>query len=163
MALPLGPVRSHVRAAAEEISRLTGITNIGGFASTGHITNSDHYKGLAIDVMVTNKQQGDLVQSYAQNNAGRLAVKYTIWNRRYWDLNGNEPYTGANPHTSHVHISFHATAGSGGPVQSAVPMQSKQSSPFPIEGIAAGIGGSLLVIVGLVALLILVLWKGLRS
>lgn len=109
-------VKPHVRAAAQEISDRFGITNIGGFATTGHISDSDHYKGLAIDVMTT--LQGQAVADYAVANAKRLSITYVIWNRHIWDIRNNrgwEAYHGTSPHTDHVHISFYPTPqGDGG-------------------------------------------------
>lgn len=107
-------VKPHVRAAAVEISQKFGVTNIGGFATSGHISNSDHYKGLALDVMTSLK--GQAVANFAQANAGRLSITYIIWNRAIWDSRnsrGWERYTGSSPHTDHVHISFHPTGGNG--------------------------------------------------
>lgn len=105
-------VKPHVRAAAAEIRDKFGITNIGGFATTGHISNSDHYKGLAIDVMTTIK--GQAVADYAIAQATRWNVTYIIWNRHIWEKGKWTPYVGTSPHTDHVHISFSATAGTGG-------------------------------------------------
>lgn len=43
-------------------------------------------------------------------NARRLGVMYVIWNRQMWSNSsasaGWRPYTGAQPHTDHVHISL---------------------------------------------------------
>ena len=107
-------IKPHVQAAAKEISEKFGITNIGGFATTGHISNSDHYKGLAIDVMTT--VQGQAVANYAQANAARLSITYIIWNRHIWDSRDGKgwvAYNGTSPHTDHVHISFFPTPGDG--------------------------------------------------
>ncbi len=42
--------------------------------------------------------------------ARRLGIQYVIWNRKIWGAynasSGWRKYTGANPHTDHVHISF---------------------------------------------------------
>jgi hypothetical protein len=44
------------------------------------------------------------------SNARRLGIQYVIWNKRIWGSYnasaGWRAYTGANPHTDHVHISF---------------------------------------------------------
>jgi hypothetical protein len=96
---------------AEEVASRFGITNIGGLATSGHITNSDHYTGLAIDVMTTEK--GELVSQWAIANASRIGVKYIIWNRRIWQNGTWTKYTGSSPHTNHVHISFLAQGGDG--------------------------------------------------
>lgn len=108
----LGDVQPVARAAAEEIAAKFGIYNIGGKASSGHITNSDHYTGLAIDVMTLNSGKGPMVAQYAITNAQRLHVKYVIHNRRIYNMadgKGWKPYHGTSPHTDHVHISFYAT------------------------------------------------------
>lgn len=110
-------VRPHVAAAADEITATFGISNIGGFASSGHISGSDHYTGLALDVMTGNSGKGDMIAAWALANAQRLGVKYVIWNRRYNGLDGKGwvAYTGTSPHTDHVHISFKASVdGSAG-------------------------------------------------
>ena len=42
--------------------------------------------------------------------ARRLGIQYLIWNHKIWGSysasSGWRKYTGANPHTDHVHISF---------------------------------------------------------
>jgi hypothetical protein len=44
------------------------------------------------------------------SRARRLGIQYVIWNKRIWGSyaasSGWRRYTGANPHTDHVHISF---------------------------------------------------------
>jgi hypothetical protein len=106
-------VKPHVAAAADEITARFGITNIGGLATSGHIPGSDHYTGLALDVMLGNSGKGDIIAAWTLENAARLSVKYVIYNRRYNGLDGKGwvPYTGTNPHTDHVHISFKAMPG----------------------------------------------------
>lgn len=109
-------VKPHVRAAAKEISQVFGITDIGGFATSGHIPDSDHYKGLAIDVMT--RTQNQQVANWAIQNAGRLSITYIITLRHIWDSRNNkgwQPYVGPSAHMDHVHISFYPTpqAGSG--------------------------------------------------
>jgi hypothetical protein len=116
----LGAVKPHVKAAAEEIAARFQIYNIGGFATSGHATNSDHYTGHAIDVMTVSK--GTMVAEWALANAARLSVKYIIWNRRINTLDGRgwRPYNGPSPHTDHVHISFRPGTGDGSvPVDAA--------------------------------------------
>jgi hypothetical protein len=115
----LGAVQPHVRTVAEEIATRFSIYNIGGFATSGHVTNSDHYKGLALDLMTganPNAGKGNMIAEWTLANAQRLSVKYIIWNRRIHKLDnkGWTKYSGSSPHTDHVHISFHATPGSGG-------------------------------------------------
>lgn len=104
-------VAPHVRAAAAEIRDKFGITNIGGFAASGHVNNSDHYTGHALDVMTTIK--GQEITSWAIANAARLGIKYIIWNRQIWQNGKWTAYHGSNPHTDHVHLSFNNAPGDG--------------------------------------------------
>lgn len=123
-------VKPHVRAAAQEVVRTFGITDIGGFATTGHMVDSDHYRGLAIDVMGTVKAQQ--VANWAVANAQRLSVTYVIWNRQINDVRDGKgwvAYHGASPHTDHVHISFAAVAGAGGPVVGFGPDGTSATAP----------------------------------
>ncbi len=124
-------VKPHVRAAAQEIHDTFGISVIGGFSSAGHIANSDHYTGLALDVMTRN---GDPVAAWAINNASRLGVKYVIWNRAIWQASqhrGWERYVGSSPHTDHVHISFYPQTGTEVSNISAAPGSTGPSASAP--------------------------------
>lgn len=117
--LHLGAVKPWVKSAAEEFSSQFGISNIGGWRAHGSVPNSDHPKGLALDLMTGgNKTLGDRTASYAQRNAGRLGVTYVIWYRRIWyagtPADAWKAYTGPVPHTDHVHVSFRPTAPKGG-------------------------------------------------
>lgn len=100
----VGGLQPWVKSARQEIGSRFGISNIGGHATSGHIKGSDHYTGRALDFM-GGKQS---LANYAIQNANRLRVKYVIHNGRYWDRNqGWVRYTGSNPHTGHVHVSFY--------------------------------------------------------
>ena len=50
-------------------------------------------------------------------NARRLGIMYVIWNRQMWKAyapdKGWQPYSGASPHTDHVHFSLSRKGGSG--------------------------------------------------
>lgn len=174
MPLQLGPVKKHVRAAAEEISAYSGITAIGGWRATGSVPGSDHPKGLAIDVMIKNRTQGDSVAAYVISNAERFAVTYIIWYERQWQDGKWVPYShpGGNSdtlaHRDHVHVSFAAIASGigGAPVMPDSMAQSqKPSESGEVQTVAAillGAGG--LVFVGFIVLGVVgfVLWKGVR-
>ena len=85
---------------------------------------SEHKEGRAYDWMLdaddaTDRATADefltwLLATDAHGNehamARRLGVMYVIWNRRTWSAYrpdaGWQPYTGSNPHTDHIHISF---------------------------------------------------------
>jgi hypothetical protein len=85
---------------------------------------SEHKEGRAWDWMVnahnpTQKAQADellawLLATDEHGNrhalARRFGVMYIIWNRKVWKAyrpnDGWQPYSGANPHTDHVHFSL---------------------------------------------------------
>jgi hypothetical protein len=162
----LGPVKPHVKAAAEEIACTFGITNIGGFATSGHIPDSDHYAGLAIDAMIgSNQSLGSAVAAWALNAVSKYNIKYVIWNRHIWSVarkgEGWRPYSGLSPHTDHVHISFYGTAGSGVGTPSAgtvAPISTSAgvariTDPKTYLRVAAFLGGGVLLLVVLIGLL----------
>ena len=98
-----------------------GITDIGGLARDGHATDSDHYTGRALDVMLTprgpdNTALGWRIALYLQANAANLHIHYLIWQARIWNIDrateGWRPYRHpsgkSNPtydHLDHIHIS----------------------------------------------------------
>lgn len=104
----------HVRAVAKEISQRFGLAPalITGWRKTGSVPNSDHPRGLALDVMAP--LIGNQISTWAINNAARLGITYIIWNRQIWQGGKWSRYSGPSPHTDHVHLSFSATPGSGG-------------------------------------------------
>ncbi|MDX6273939.1 MAG: hypothetical protein QOJ92_1149 [Frankiales bacterium] len=85
---------------------------------------SEHKEGRAWDWGVRYSNTSERTKAYAFltwlrktdkygntfANARRLGVMYVIWNRQIWSAYnasaGWRPYTGADPHTSHVHISL---------------------------------------------------------
>lgn len=113
----LGAVMPWVKTAAEAIAAQTGITKVYGFRTieqnnaAGGVRNSDHLTGLAVD-FPGSTAQGNVMSTYAVANAKALGVKYVIWNKRinYVDGKGWRTYSGTNPHTDHVHVSFKASA-----------------------------------------------------
>lgn len=100
-------VKTHVLSAMNFIASTWGIPVNG--MGPGSVPNSDHPKGLALDAMTTNVSLGTTIANYFIMNAPTRRVKYIIWQRRIWfpDGRGWKPYTGPNPHTNHVHISFY--------------------------------------------------------
>jgi hypothetical protein len=100
---------------------LFGVTDIGGYATGGHVSGSDHYTGRAIDVMLTplgreNTELGWRIALYLQSNAQRLGITYMIWQGRIWSVaraaEGWRPYRhpsgSVSPtlqHLDHVHVS----------------------------------------------------------
>jgi hypothetical protein len=100
-------VKANVLSAMNFIASTWGIPVNG--MGPGSVPNSDHPKGLALDAMTTNVSLGTSIANYFIMNATGRRVKYIIWQRRIWfpDGRGWKPYTGPNPHTNHVHISFY--------------------------------------------------------
>lgn len=170
MALNLGPVKPHVRRAANEIALFAGTTDIGGWRSSGSVPNSDHPKGLAIDVMTSRKAQGDKISAYVVANAHRLAVTYVIWYDRIWQGGKWKAYdhpAGSSPtlqHRDHVHVSFSPTpSGSAEPPVSPTATLSdaadRVSSWLP-STLVVGAGGLTLAGLLLVAVAGWIMWKG---
>lgn len=80
---------------------------------------SDHNTGDAIDIAIANTGEGNSIvrEVIDGNNNGPYKgyVKYIIFNRQIWNPSqGTRPYSGSNPHSTHVHVSFNRAAGSGG-------------------------------------------------
>lgn len=111
----LGQVQAVTRRAAEEFvtafPAFTGV--IGGYRATGSVANSDHPKGLAIDVMESNIPVANKYANWFLANGARLGVTYVIHNRQIFFLSKGkwEPYSGPSPHTDHVHVSFTPAGG----------------------------------------------------
>ena len=100
-----------------------GTTSLGIVRDCGIGAQSEHKEGRAFDwgVSVTNTTQvadvNALVDWLTRTDsfgnkramARRLGIMYMIWNQRIWhayDDRGWVAYTGADPHTGHVHFSF---------------------------------------------------------
>jgi hypothetical protein len=119
----LGAVKPHVKDAAYALGPKHGFTVIYGWG-LGSTPNSDHPKGLALDFMTKSRAQGDALVAELIANAGSYSVKYIIWYRRIWEDGQWRTYSGSNPHTDHVHVSFKDTA----------------SGTIPTTTVAGGIG-----------------------
>jgi hypothetical protein len=107
-------------------------TGDGGIVRDCHAGGtSDHKEGRAWDWMLDAHQPEDaaaadevlswLLAADADGTphalARRLGVLYVIWDGRIWSAaradEGWQPYTGASPHTDHVHLSFSAAGARG--------------------------------------------------
>jgi len=148
----LGDVKPWVENAAELLGDMFGIRRIGGWRATGSVPNSDHPKGLALDMMTSSKAVGDRLAAYAIANYKALGIKYVIWYRRIWHPGkGWKKYTGPSSHTDHVHLSFNSAAGSGKPsgIGSALgAVLPGTLLPTPIQDGIKGIGDQLKTIAG---------------
>lgn len=111
MTYALGPVKPHVKTAAELIGPMFGISTVYGFGFR-ELPTSDHPKGLALDFMTKDRTTGDALANYVIQHASELGVKYVIWWGRIWNpREGWDTYHLANKHYDHVHVSFNDQAG----------------------------------------------------
>ena len=112
----LGPVKSHVRTAAEFLGCRFGEPTVLGVA--GRSNASDHPRGLAVDFMV-DRATGDRLAACAIHDRDALGISYVIWRQRIDTGDGFRamPDRGSPTanHFDHVHVSFDPSAGSGDP------------------------------------------------
>lgn len=108
----LGPVKPHVAAAANEVGGKFDVSIIYGVGDRPS-GDSDHPKGLALDLMCR-IDQGDAIAQYILANAHRLSITYVIWKQRIWSPGRSKEgwrrmedrgSVTAN-HYDHVHVSF---------------------------------------------------------
>ncbi|MFC5380744.1 hypothetical protein [Aquipuribacter nitratireducens] len=117
------PFESRGAKALRDLLRRTYGANSGGIlrpcASGGR---SEHKEGRAYDWMLDASRPADRAKAdaflgwltakdasgVAGGNAQRLGVQYVIWDTRWWNTWTKrwQPYTGAVPHTDHVHMSL---------------------------------------------------------
>jgi hypothetical protein len=120
-----------------------GVRSIGGYATSGHVTNSKHYQGLAIDVMVPLGAQADRITNYfAGPGYARWHVDNVIHNHRIFNAGrGWHAYPErGNPtlnHEDHVHIDFVSGAPVSAAVAGAAPAASCGGSSTPVVAAAA--------------------------
>lgn len=109
----------------DEIARLTGERDcwVGGYR-TNQPATSNHNTGNALDCTISNsigtkpnaaqKAQGTKLANWVRQHAGRLQVRYVIWNGQIWSVarssEGWRTYTVATDvtggHFDHVHVSM---------------------------------------------------------
>ncbi|OIH86037.1 hypothetical protein BLJ79_04370 [Arthrobacter sp. UCD-GKA] len=72
--------------------------------------NPDYSDGGIVRALDIDKDGID-VEALLSAVVGEPRVAYVIWNRRIWThAKGWQPYSGANPHTGHIHVSIRHTA-----------------------------------------------------
>ena len=103
----LGRVKPWVRDAARFLSCLYDEPDLIGVARRSR--DSDHPRGLAIDLMVRG-ERGDRIAECALANQDELGVDYVIWEQRVnygdgWERMSDRGGDTEN-HYDHVHISF---------------------------------------------------------
>lgn len=106
----------HTAQVAQEITERWVLYFVWGIGPTG-----EHAEGRALDFMTYDNGTvlhpgparpliGRQISQYLVDHHLRLGIWYVIWNRRIWSITrpgkGWIPYTGDNPHTDHVHVSF---------------------------------------------------------
>ncbi len=118
-------VKPGLRALRDMVMGYYGVGRDGGITRACNISaRSEHQEGRAWDWMLdaNNPSQRAVGDDFtlwltgtdgtgeAAGNARRLGVMYVIWNRRIWSASdaasGWLPYSGASPHTDHVHVSL---------------------------------------------------------
>ncbi len=117
--------------AARILKAYPGTRSMGIVRACGVGGRSEHKEGRAFDwgVSVHNARDRAAVKNFttwllATDKHGnryamarRLGVQYVIWNKRIWGSYagsaGWRPYSGASPHTDHVHISLTRAGGDG--------------------------------------------------
>lgn len=99
----------YAAAAIAQFRQMFPGMSIGGRAPRAN--RSDHPAGKALDLMTRDAATASRIISTFMGQAGK---KYWIWNRqiasaeRGWTT---RPYSGPNPHTDHVHLSYYRTGG----------------------------------------------------
>jgi hypothetical protein len=110
----LGGVRPWVREAARFLGCLYERPDLIGVAQRSR--DSDHPRGLAIDLMVRG-ERGDRIAECALANQEELGVDYVIWEQRMNSGDGWERMEDrggdTENHVDHVHISFERGAPDG--------------------------------------------------
>lgn len=133
----LGPVKPHVKVAAEDIGARFGVGTIHGFGLRDNV--SDHPLGLALDFMVyQDKRKGDQVAAWCQANASAYGVKNVIWFQKIWTVERqsegwrsmDDRGSATANHFDHVHVSFNAQPGTGTPTEQNVGNSKGTGCPF---------------------------------
>jgi hypothetical protein len=113
----LGRVKPWVRDAAAFLSCLYDEPRLIGVAQRSR--NSDHPRGLALDLMVRG-ERGDRIAACALANQEELGISYVIWEQRVnygdgWERMSDRGSDTEN-HVDHVHISFEKGGPDGNPL-----------------------------------------------
>ncbi len=113
------PIDKPGATAFGQLMKETYRTGVVGISRWCNGSQSEHSEGRAIDWMLdVNKPEEKAVAESAiafltannGENARRLGVMYLIWNKQSWRAyapeRGWQPYSGASPHTDHIHTSL---------------------------------------------------------
>lgn len=129
VAAGLDPAAANVMAMVEA---QFGPHDYAGVGERADNPDSDHAKGLAVDVMIEEwdsprgRKEGNQIAAWLQTNANELQISYLIWRDQIWntgqpaDDTGWKAYThpsgGASAtqrHLDHVHVSIDPNTSSG--------------------------------------------------
>lgn len=91
-------------------SMYPGAVWMGGYATSGHVTNSDHYTGHAFDVGGSAGYMQMMANALARNFES-WGIKQIIYNRMQNRGSGWYPYGGPNPHIDHIHVGTYDMGG----------------------------------------------------
>lgn len=123
-----GGVKPHVARAGHYLREKFGPFpgGIGGRGSRPDNPNSDHPRGLALDLMtMNNKGLGNRVTNFLSRNAKHFGVKYIIWRRKINSFDGRgwrQMEDRGNPtanHEDHPHVSFEDNPNMAGSIDSS--------------------------------------------
>jgi peptidoglycan L-alanyl-D-glutamate endopeptidase CwlK len=101
-----------LRPTLKEVMKSFPGTSLNGvWPSPEHLEqnpNSDHNTGDGLDITIQNIDQGNKVAEKLIREAKAKNIKYIIFNSQIWEAETNKwsPYTGKNPHKTHLHASF---------------------------------------------------------
>lgn len=105
-------LKPHVLRSGEIIAAQFLVPRVLGVGLRTDVANSDHPRGLALDFMCPIETQNRIrIYLVTPSNWKLHNVKYVInqnkiWNRPEQGGYVGEKYTGPNPHTDHVHVSY---------------------------------------------------------
>lgn len=101
------PARRGRRVLLRRFRRITDVQVYACRKVAGSSSWSQHAWGNALDVFATKAELGQIAR-YLVRHARRRRVQTVIFDGRSWSWDHRRwvPYTGSNPHTSHVHVDF---------------------------------------------------------
>lgn len=101
-------LRPSAARTCSAVRSVFGPLSIGGYRPG----DGDHGAGVAVDVMINSRAQGDAIAAWLQAHAGELNIKYLIWRQRYWPAGGSwrmmaDRGSPTQNHMDHVHITVY--------------------------------------------------------
>jgi hypothetical protein len=115
LARSLEKLREQINAAAPNRAKGSDGT-IGDAAHSSRPSDHNPVKGVVHAIDITHDPRSGVdgnAIAEALKTGGDRRIKYLIWNRRIWNPTVSpewRPYSGANPHNKHIHISVKPSA-----------------------------------------------------